>query len=192
MVRSLFAVAAPFKGTPTVYLLGASYTGSHLLRTFSLGNFLAKYIHISSFLSPLFSYDPEAWDFQPDSRNLGVFALPHHPGEDDDEVEEEKKSWSWSSLKQSVRTLWTQLRTSDWADSADSGSYDATFHAADARDRAGESVLNANTFYCSLMGTIVSTPFFGVIAFCGGKTAPLTCHSPPPPTDDKRSRLESS
>lgn len=36
MVRSVFAVAAPFKGTPTVYLLGASYTGSHLLRTFSV------------------------------------------------------------------------------------------------------------------------------------------------------------
>jgi triacylglycerol esterase/lipase EstA (alpha/beta hydrolase family) len=36
MVRSVFAVAAPFKGTPTVYLLGASYTGSHVLRTFSV------------------------------------------------------------------------------------------------------------------------------------------------------------
>ncbi|KIM34471.1 hypothetical protein M408DRAFT_19373 [Serendipita vermifera MAFF 305830] len=160
MVRSLFAVAAPFKGTPTVYLLGASYTGSHLLRPFSLGNFLAKYIHISSFLSPLFSYDPEAWDFQPDSRNLGVFSLPHRCEEVEQEAEQEeeesKPSWTWTGLVRSVRTLWTQLRTSDWADSADSGSYDATFHASDARDRAGESELNANTFYCSLMGTITT------------------------------------
>jgi hypothetical protein len=119
-----------------------------------LGNFLAKYIHISSFLSPLFSHNPEAWDFQPDSRNLGIFSLPNYsePGAQ----EEQKSSWSWGSLKKSVGTLWSQLRMSDWADSADSGSYDATFHAADARDRAGESVLNANTFYCSLMGTIVS------------------------------------
>lgn len=37
MVRSLFAVAAPFKGTPTVYLLGASYQGDqYTLRPFSV------------------------------------------------------------------------------------------------------------------------------------------------------------
>jgi len=175
MIRSVFAVAAPFKGTPTVYLLGASYTGGHILRTFSvrsalyrahnnshtcssqLGNFLAKYIHISSFLRPLFSYDPEALDFQQDSRNLGIFSMPNCA-----ELcaeEDKKSSWSWSSFKKSVRTLWSQLRMSDWADGADCGPYDATFHAVDARDRAGESVLNANTFYCSLMGTIVSALF---------------------------------
>lgn len=174
MVRSIFAVAAPFQGTPTVYLLGASYNSDqYKLRPISvspcfsavvlwsesflqIGNFIAKYIHLSSFLGPLLPHNPEAWDFQPDSRNLGIFSLPHHESNDEEQVSAPRRTWS--ALKRSVSTLWSQLRTSDWADSSDSGSYDSGFHAAEAREKAGENELNPNTFYCSLTGSIVSCP----------------------------------
>lgn len=59
------------------------------------------------------------------------------------------------ALKRSVGSLLSNLRTSEWADTSDTGSYDSGFHAADARENAGENELNPGTFYCSLTGSIV-------------------------------------
>ncbi|PVF97069.1 alpha/beta-hydrolase [Serendipita vermifera] len=173
MVRSVFSVAAPFKGTPTVYLLGASYQGHKNLRLFSIGNMIAKYIHISSFFGPLLSPDYEAFDFQPDARNLGIFSLPHRPApfptveslaaslnaDGKESVNEEEGGGgvtrrTWRGLRKSLGSLFSNLRTSEWADSVDSGAYDSTCHAAQAREDAGDHGLNPGTFYCSFTGTI--------------------------------------
>jgi hypothetical protein len=131
---------------------------------------IAKYIHISSFFGPLLSPNYEAFDFQPDARNLGIFSLPHRPAPfptveglaaslnaegDDESVGVTKRTWR--GLKKSVVSLFSNLKSSEWADSVDSGAYDSTCHAAQAREDAGDHGLNAGTFYCSFTGTIVST-----------------------------------
>ncbi|CAG8472649.1 3671_t:CDS:2 [Acaulospora colombiana] len=61
---------------------------------------------------------------------------------------------TWRGLKNSVVSLFSNLRTSEWADSIDSGAYDSTCHAAQAREDAGDHGLNPGTFYCSFTGTI--------------------------------------
>ncbi|KAG8772174.1 hypothetical protein FRC16_005729, partial [Serendipita sp. 398] len=208
MVRSLLAFAGPFQGTPSVYLLGAPYNANETtLRSFSIGNFLAKYIHISSFLTPLVGggggtttkkagegegeegakqegngnglisglgeYD--GWDWQGDSRNLGMFdgglfeTDPNHrhgnatSGADGMSMHSKRSAntalskrpqRSWRAFKRSVGTLWTQLRKSDWADSSDSGSYDAGLYAADFRERAGENMVCPQVFYASFTGSV--------------------------------------
>ncbi|KAG8806559.1 hypothetical protein FRC17_004931, partial [Serendipita sp. 399] len=199
MVRSLLAVAGPFQGTPGVYLLGAPYNGNETtLRSFSIGNFLAKYIHISSFLSGgasasggtsgakkegegkesemmisgLGEYD--SWDWQGDSRNLGMFDGGFSPFDNHNNsaaaaadgmslrskrssntaLSSKRPQRTWRAFKRSVGTLWTQLRKSDWADSSDSGSYDAGMYAADMRERAGENVVCPEVFYASFTGSI--------------------------------------
>ncbi|KAG8805930.1 hypothetical protein FRC18_006413, partial [Serendipita sp. 400] len=205
MVRSLLAFAGPFQGTPSVYLLGAPYNANETtLRSFSIGNFLAKYIHISSFLTPLVGgattkkagegegeegakqegngnglisglgeYD--GWDWQGDSRNLGMFdgglfepdpnhrhgnatsgadGMSMHSKRSANTALSKRPQRSWRAFKRSVGTLWTQLRKSDWADSSDSGSYDAGLYAADFRERAGENMVCPQVFYASFTGSV--------------------------------------
>ncbi|CCA77905.1 related to lipase [Serendipita indica DSM 11827] len=163
LVLSLLSVASPYQGSPIVYLLGASHRADETkLRSFTVGSLISKYIHISSFLHPLLGSSASGgFDFQPDARNLGIWAdantskltINENASAASMRIKDGKRR-TWGGLFKSMGTLISQLRTSSWADSADSGSYDATLHAAHSRQLAGENALQSSVFYASFTGSI--------------------------------------
>ncbi|KDR75661.1 hypothetical protein GALMADRAFT_248263 [Galerina marginata CBS 339.88] len=121
MVLSVNAVCAPFRGTQLVYALGESTTSAPNVRPFSVGAFLAKFVHIIAYFSPLL---PSLFDVHADARALSYRDVS-----------------GLSFLKQ----LWK----SDWAESKDAAPYDTTFEAGEERENGLEGRTFPNTFYRS-------------------------------------------
>lgn len=126
-VTNLPSVSAPFRGTQLVYTLGEDTRNAPDVRRLSVGYFLAKGVHIVSYVSPLL---PSFFDMHVDARRL---------------------SYRDSSFLQFLRHLWK----SEWAESRDATPYDTTFEAADEREAAGEGTVNPNTYYRSYCATMV-------------------------------------
>ena len=111
-----------------MYSLGEDVNNAPAVRSFSIGAFLAKGVHIVSYLSP---YVPAFLDMHADARSLSC------------------RQASFSSF---FRSLWH----SDWAEGYDAAPYDATFEAADAREALREGMPLAKTFYRSYTACMVS------------------------------------
>lgn len=110
-----------------VYTLGEDTRNAPDVRRLSVGYFLAKGVHIVSYVSPFL---PSVFDMHVDARRL---------------------SYRDSSFLQFLRHLWK----SEWAESRDATPYDTTFEAADEREAAGEGTVNPNTYYRSYCATMV-------------------------------------
>ncbi|KAL5533939.1 hypothetical protein ACEPAG_399 [Sanghuangporus baumii] len=121
MLLSVTTVSCPFRGTQIVYALGERTDSAPAVRSFSVGNVLAKAVHVLSYISPLL---PKALDLHADSRAL---------------------SYQECSFISFLRHLWQ----SDWAEGRDATPFDVTFEAADERDANGEGHCNPNTYYTS-------------------------------------------
>ncbi|CDO75496.1 hypothetical protein BN946_scf184935.g32 [Trametes cinnabarina] len=128
MVLSVNTVSSPFRGTQLVYSLGEDTRNAPAVRPFSVGDILAKGVHIAAYLSPIL---PGIMDFHADARGL-------------------------SFREASFFSFWGQLRKSDWAESRDATPYDATFEAANEREYIGEGVVNPNTYHRSYCATLIS------------------------------------
>ncbi|KAI0651991.1 alpha/beta-hydrolase [Trametes meyenii] len=126
MVLSVNAVSAPFRGTQLVYRLGEDIHNAPAVRPFSLGDILAKGVHVAAYLSPIL---PRFLDLHADARDLSF-----------------RRTSLWSLL--------CQLRKSDWAESRDATPYDATFEAADEREALNEGAVHPKTFYRSYCATL--------------------------------------
>ena len=109
-----------------MYTLGEDTCNAPRVRPLSPGWFLAKGVHVISYISPLL---PSLFDMHVDARRL---------------------SYRDSSFASFLRHLWK----SEWAESRDATPYDATFEAADEREAAGEGVVNPNTYYRSYCATL--------------------------------------
>ncbi|KAI1788803.1 alpha/beta-hydrolase [Ganoderma leucocontextum] len=129
MILSVNTVSAPFRGTQLVYILGEDTRDVPNVRPFSVGNFLAKGIHVASYLSPVL---PRFLDLHIEARGLSFYD---------------------SSLTSFLKQLWR----SDWAESRDATPYDTTFNAADEREAAQEGVIHPNTYYRSYCATLNHT-----------------------------------
>ncbi|CAL1694038.1 unnamed protein product [Somion occarium] len=121
MLLSVTTVSAPFRGTQVVYLLGERTDTAPAVRWLSLGDLLAKGIHIGSYLAPLL---PKILDFHTESRSL---------------------SFQKSSFISFLQQLWR----SDWAEGRDAAPFDVTFLASDEREANEEGAINPGTFYRS-------------------------------------------
>ncbi|KAF5388554.1 hypothetical protein D9757_004611 [Collybiopsis confluens] len=117
----IFAVSTPFRGTQAVYILGERIDAAPFVRQFSVGAFLAKAVHILSYLHPIL---PRAIDFHAESRHLSLYDI-------------------------SLLSLFQQLWKSQWAESRDAAPFDVTFQAADEREARGEGEPYPETFYRS-------------------------------------------
>ncbi|KAL0580803.1 hypothetical protein V5O48_001179 [Marasmius crinis-equi] len=124
MVLSVNTVFSPFRGTSAVYTLGERVDAAPTVRPLSLGSFLAKGVHVVSYLSPLL---PTALDLHADSRAL---------------------SYNDISFLSFLKQLWR----SDWAESRDATPFDVTFEAADEREAQEEGRPNPGTYYRSYCG----------------------------------------
>lgn len=110
-----------------MYTLGEDTRDPPNVRRLSVGNFLAKGIHIASYLSPVL---PRIFDLHVEARRLSFYD---------------------TSFMSFVKQLWR----SDWAGSRDATPYDTTFDAADEREAAREGVNHPNTYYRSYCATLV-------------------------------------
>ncbi|KAM5530506.1 hypothetical protein V8D89_015822 [Ganoderma adspersum] len=126
MILSVNTVSAPFRGTQLVYTLGEDTRDAPNVRRFSVGNFLAKGVHVASYLSPIL---PRLFDLHVEARGLSFYD---------------------SSFASFLKQLWR----SDWAESRDATPFDTTFNAADEREAAQEGVIHSNTFYRSYCATL--------------------------------------
>ncbi|PIL31817.1 hypothetical protein GSI_06521 [Ganoderma sinense ZZ0214-1] len=129
MILSINTVSAPFRGTQLVYTLGEDTRDAPSVRWFSVGNFLAKGIHVASYLSPVL---PHLFDLHVEARGLSFYD---------------------SSFASFLKQLWR----SDWAESRDATPFDTTFIAVDEREATQEGVVYANTFYRSYCATLNHT-----------------------------------
>lgn len=124
-----FSVSSPFRGTQLTYILGQHVDAAPAVRHISIGSFLAKFIHLFSYFSPLF---PETYNLHLQSRPL---------------------TYKEMSIPQLLKQLWY----SDWAASQDAAPYEVTFKAMEERERNGEGIPHPKTFYLSTVSTIVSS-----------------------------------
>ena len=109
MVRSVTTVSSPFRGTQLVYTLGEKPTATPGVRFLSVGDVLAKAVHLAAYLNIGPDLLSDAWPF---SRR--------HSGE---------TPW------QGLRGLLSQWRRSEWAEGADSAPWDCTLAARAAAEK---------------------------------------------------------
>ena len=122
-------VSAPFRGTQAVYALGERADGgAPAVHAFSVGNFIAKAVHVASYFAPFAEW---FLDLHADSRKL-------------------------SYRQASFGSLLGQLWRSDWAEGVDATPYDVTFEASDGREARLEGIVNPRTFYKSYVACMVS------------------------------------
>ncbi|KAF9270020.1 alpha/beta-hydrolase [Marasmius fiardii PR-910] len=126
MILSVNTVFSPFRGTQLVYTLGERVDAAPAVRPLSWGAFIAKGVHIVSYLSPFL---PRILDLHTDSRAL---------------------SFNDISFLSFLKQLWR----SDWAESRDATPYDVTFAAADEREAEMEGKTWSQTFYRSFSGAM--------------------------------------
>lgn len=112
-----------------MYILGESTTNAPEVRSFSVGGFLAKLVHVLAYMSPLIS---SIIDVHADPRSL---------------------SYRECSAIQFIKQLWR----SDWATSKDAAPYDMTFVASHDRESRLEGSVFPDTFYRSYVSVMVSS-----------------------------------
>ncbi|KAI0692668.1 hypothetical protein BC835DRAFT_44185 [Cytidiella melzeri] len=120
MLLSVTTVSAPFRGSQIVYSLGEEVDNAPAVRPYSAGAFVAKGVHVLSYLSPLLPF----LDLHVESRSLAYNVT-------------------------SFSAFLKQLGRSEWAESSDSAPFDVTFQASDGREANKEGLPNDGTFYMS-------------------------------------------
>lgn len=127
-ILSITAVSSPFHGTPLVYILGSRALPYPSVRFLSLGNLLAKVVHVIAFLD---GFAPERMS-KPLRNVLDVYADAWHFAQsesvDDDASREETQSSNrgiYNLIKGSGK-LMKQLWRSDWAEKDDCAPWDCT------------------------------------------------------------------
>ncbi|KAK0208830.1 hypothetical protein DFS33DRAFT_1414219 [Desarmillaria ectypa] len=130
MILSITTISSPFRGTPIVYTLGEHIDGAPAVRPWSIGDFMAKVVHVIAYLKPLL---PESFDiWHSESRALSFHEIP------------------FSGF---LRELWK----SSWATSRDAAPFDVTFMATDEREAKKEGEPNSGTFYKSFAAFMASS-----------------------------------
>ncbi|KAF8922101.1 alpha/beta-hydrolase [Mucidula mucida] len=122
MFLSVTSISTPFRGTQVVYSLGERVDAAPLVRPFSVGDLLSKFVHVGAYLNPLLPDFLDIW-------RLEARSLAFH--------------------ETSVLNFLQQLCHSDFARSRDVAPWDVTFAAAEERDNNMEGEPNAGTFYKS-------------------------------------------
>ncbi|KAK0466442.1 alpha/beta-hydrolase [Desarmillaria tabescens] len=122
MILSVTTISSPFRGTPIVYTLGEHIDAAPAVRPWSIGDLIAKFVHIIAYLKPLLPESLDIWHSE--CRSLSFHEIP------------------FSGF---LRELWK----SSWATSRDAAPFDVTFMAADEREAKMEGEPNPGTFYKS-------------------------------------------
>ncbi|KAG7452376.1 alpha/beta-hydrolase [Guyanagaster necrorhizus] len=120
MVLSITTVSSPFRSTPIVYTLGEHINATPAVRPGSVGDLIAKAVHLIIYLNPFLPESLDIWHSE--SCSLSFHEIP------------------FSGF---LREFW---KTS-WATSRDAAPFDVTFMAADEREAKMEGEPNPGTFY---------------------------------------------
>ncbi|KAK0246330.1 alpha/beta-hydrolase [Armillaria nabsnona] len=122
MILSITTISSPFRGTPIVYTLGEHTDAAPAVRPWSIGDLIAKAVHIIVYLKPILPESLDIWHSE--SRSLSFYEIP-------------------------FSGFLRELRKSSWATSRDAAPFDVTFMAADEREAKMEGEPNPGTFYRS-------------------------------------------
>ncbi|KAF7981138.1 hypothetical protein HWV62_34883 [Athelia sp. TMB] len=128
MILTQTSLSAPYHGTQLVYTLGERTDAAPLVRPLSVGAALARFVHLLSYLAPLFPHGSPV-DLRTESRRL-------------------------SYRDMSLRGLVGQLVRSEWGASRDAAPFDVTFAASDERDCKMEGLVNEKTYYRSFVASM--------------------------------------
>ena len=104
-----------------MYLLGERVDAAPAVVPFSVGAAITKVVHIASYFAP---WTTPYMDFHTESRGFSY-----------------SETSFWTLLKQ----LWQ----SDWGTSRDIAPFDCTYASSDIREKSGEGVVHAKTYYRS-------------------------------------------
>lgn len=128
LILSITTISSPLRGTPLVHLMGLEPLPYPVVRRWSLGDCIAKAVHVVAFFDRMGDEErkgwlrgkmpdtfADAWHFSPRRRGSAG------EGEGDDEA------WSWRRAF-GVAKLWGQLVKSDWAEGTDCAPWDSTMH----------------------------------------------------------------
>lgn len=155
MILSITTISSPFRGTPLTHILGSEPVPYPLVRRFSIGDCLAKAVHLAAFLnrsghdnneidtpqswggsaksfwSSLMPALPDvfadAWHFSPLCHEQQQQQHPDTASEPCDTLSSKpaRRPWTWRN-GYGLPLLWQQLRRSDWAEGADCAPWDST------------------------------------------------------------------
>ncbi|CAO1632090.1 unnamed protein product [Jaminaea pallidilutea] len=153
MILSITTISSPFRGTPLTHVLGSEPVPYPLVRRFSIGDCLAKAVHLAAFLnrsghdnseietpqswggsvksfwSSLMPTLPDvfadAWHFSPSCREQQQQPGIASESRDFPSSQVARHPWTWRN-GYGLPLLWQQLRRSDWAEGADCAPWDST------------------------------------------------------------------
>ncbi|PWN54423.1 alpha/beta-hydrolase, partial [Violaceomyces palustris] len=125
LILSVTSVSSPFRGTPLVYSLGSEPLPYPKVRFLSVGDLLAKAVHLAAFLDlPFFDTHADAWPFARPRTALKAAA------ESKDEEEAigcgKHAAFIEASPREGFIGLLRQLWRSDWAEGRDCAPWDCT------------------------------------------------------------------
>ncbi|PKY45639.1 alpha/beta-hydrolase [Rhizophagus irregularis] len=155
MILSLTAVSTPFKGTQGVYLLGSTINPNNIIRPFSIGCWLGRFVHIYEYfniqwLKELFyDFNVDHWNFY--WKNVWVTEKEQQSDNDNQNTFEEIKQ----SVAGKTYGLLYCLYKSPWLYNKDNGPFDMTIHGMKIVNET--SRIFPNTFYRSYVTTITCT-----------------------------------
>lgn len=154
-ILSITSISSPFHGTPLVYLLGSQPLTYPSVRFFSIGNFLAKAVHVLAFVDgfaptsisnatrKVLDVYSDAWPFaQADPMREGLEELADLV-EGKDEKGGHLSNRTFLKMLRGGRLLLQQLWRSDWAEERDCAPWECTLWE---RERDSES----NGWRCQL------------------------------------------
>ncbi|RIA99261.1 Alpha/Beta hydrolase protein [Glomus cerebriforme] len=158
MIRSLTAVSSPFKGSQSVYLLGATTDPSGTVRPFSFGAWLGRFVHIYEYLDIKW-LKSLAYDFNVDHWNLSfrknwTSLLPWNINQTATIFIEESEELIQETANSLCSTygLLQCLCKSPWLNSVDNGPYDMTIHSMEEVNSTSKTF--KNTFYRTYVTSI--------------------------------------
>ena len=125
LVRSVTSVSSPFRGTQLVYLLGSNPLPYPSVRFLSVGDILAKAVHLATYLDIGPDLLSDAWPFSP--KRLKTSASPTA----DEKGHELARESTWDGFSGFLK----QLRKSSWAESSDCAPWDCTFAAREEEEK---------------------------------------------------------
>ncbi|SJL06273.1 uncharacterized protein ARMOST_09609 [Armillaria ostoyae] len=152
MILSVTTISSPFRGTAIVYTLGEHIDAAPAVRPWSIGDLIAKAVHIIVYLKPILPQSLDIWHSE--SRSLSFHEIP-------------------------FSGFLRELRKSSWATSRDAAPFDVTFMAADEREAKMEGKPNSGTFYRSFAALMQCFDIVETFRMTRCRHYPVDQHSKP-------------
>ncbi len=133
LIRSITSVSSPHRGTPLVHLLGSEPLPYPSVRFLSLGDLLAKAVHLATYLDIGPDLLTDAWHFSPRRLRASSASVTADPEKHAEEKRAKNEKVQWDGVSGLLR----QLKKSSWAESRDCAPWDCTITAREEEEQSG-------------------------------------------------------